>query len=125
MNELNIPDCHTKLLPCPFCGNDNIHVTKKPLWNQYDGCYHGYKDRYAFEVICDRCGAHPTYYKNDTIYRPEEEAISHVVINDDTLGSLPCSATDSLAIGNTATSEWALERAENKFLVNDTVEACP
>lgn len=67
------------LLPCPFCGNENIHMTKKPLWQEYDGSYHGYKDRYAFEVVCDKCGAHPAYYKNDTIYRSEEEAISNVV----------------------------------------------
>lgn len=79
MNELNIPDCHTKLLPCPFCGNDNIHITKKPLWHEFDGCYTGYKDRYAFEVVCNRCGAHPSYCSNDTVYRSEEEAISHVV----------------------------------------------
>ena len=87
MNEIEIPirtatitDYHTKLLPCPFCGNDNIHITKKALWQEVDGRWSGgCKDRYAFEVVCDRCGAHPTYYKNDTIYRPEEEAISHVV----------------------------------------------
>ena len=74
-----ITNCHTKLLPCPFCGNDDIHITKKPLWHEFDGRHTGYKDCYAFEVVCDRCDAHPTYYKNDTIYHSAEEAISHVV----------------------------------------------
>lgn len=76
-----IPDCHTKLLPCPFCGNDNIHITKRALWWELDDgrVRSGYKDRYEFEVVCDECGAHPTYTKNDTIYYSAEEAISHAV----------------------------------------------
>jgi len=79
MNNEKITDCHTELLPCPFCGNDNIHMTKSPLWQEWAWGCSGYKDRYEFKVVCDKCGAHPTYIKNDTIDRSEEEAISSVV----------------------------------------------
>ena len=114
MNEFEMPDCRTKLLPCPFCGNDNIHITKKALWWELDDgrVRSGYKDCYEFEVVCDKCGAHPTYTKNDTVYRSKEEAMSHVVnkwnerVQNSFLESLFSNSTEEAKDGSQC--DWAL-----------------
>lgn len=63
-----------ELKPCPFCGAE-VELEKLPLWNGG----HGYHDCYEFKIRCKKCGAQPTYPRNDTVYRSENEAIENVI----------------------------------------------
>ena len=71
----------SKLKSCPFCGNE-VYVEKRPLWRTTDsGTTHGYYDCYEFDIRCTNpdCGCNVNLGKNDTIYRPEEEALQNAI----------------------------------------------
>lgn len=65
-----------KLKPCP-CGNENVYLERKPLWNGnrgYVGCY-------KYEVVCDNpnCIWEAKLFANDTIYHSDKEAKQNAI----------------------------------------------
>jgi Lar family restriction alleviation protein len=63
-----------ELKPCPFCGSE-VKMTQVPLWHGS----HGYHGCYDFTVRCEECGCTLDFYKNDTIYRSEDEAENNAI----------------------------------------------
>lgn len=65
-----------KLKPCP-CGNENVYLERKPLWNGnrgYVGCY-------KYKVVCDNpnCIWEAKLPNNDTIYHSDKEAKQNAI----------------------------------------------
>lgn len=65
-----------ELKPCP-CGCKNVELKKDPLWHGS----HGYYGCYEFNIKClnPNCGWRLKIFKNDTIYRSEEEARKNAI----------------------------------------------
>ena len=67
-----------ELLPCPFCG-EIPYIERKPLWTNYGGYTHGYYGSYEYDIRCHKCGCNVPLYKNDTVYRKDEEAKQNAI----------------------------------------------
>ena len=73
-------DRATELKPCPFCGSE-VKIKKSPLWHEYNGIMHGYKDCYEFEISCSKCGCSTYRTKADTVSLTEDMAKNTIIKN--------------------------------------------
>ena len=73
-------DNSAELKPCPFCGSE-VKIKRSPLWHEYNGIMHGYKDCYEFEISCSKCGCSTYRTRADTVSLTEDIAKNIVIKN--------------------------------------------